>query len=162
MGSVVINKSSQADLVEGGVAGTVNIKTRRPLEFKQLFTMEFQGGAVYADLPKKTDPQLSGLIGWKSEEGNAGVMLQMFSEKRHLRRDGQEMLGYNQIKAGSAIALSNPDLAGVWYPNAVGSALFEQERKRDGALIDVQIKPCLLYTSPSPRDRQKSRMPSSA
>ena len=26
----------------------------------------------------------------------------------------------------------------------------------------VKIKPCLLYTSPSPRDRQKSRMPSSA
>ena len=25
-----------------------------------------------------------------------------------------------------------------------------------------QGKPCLLYTSPSPRDRQKSRMPSSA
>ena len=24
------------------------------------------------------------------------------------------------------------------------------------------VKPCLLYTSPSPRDRQKSRMPSSA
>ena len=24
------------------------------------------------------------------------------------------------------------------------------------------IYPCLLYTSPSPRDRQKSRMPSSA
>ena len=24
------------------------------------------------------------------------------------------------------------------------------------------IKACLLYTSPSPRDRQKSRMPSSA
>ena len=24
------------------------------------------------------------------------------------------------------------------------------------------IRPCLLYTSPSPRDRQKSRMPSSA
>ena len=26
----------------------------------------------------------------------------------------------------------------------------------------VNGKPCLLYTSPSPRDRQKSRMPSSA
>ena len=25
-----------------------------------------------------------------------------------------------------------------------------------------KFKPCLLYTSPSPRDRQKSRMPSSA
>ena len=26
----------------------------------------------------------------------------------------------------------------------------------------IQPEPCLLYTSPSPRDRQKSRMPSSA
>ena len=29
-------------------------------------------------------------------------------------------------------------------------------------IIDTQHKVCLLYTSPSPRDRQKSRMPSSA
>ena len=32
----------------------------------------------------------------------------------------------------------------------------EYERRRE------QIESCLLYTSPSPRDRQKSRMPSSA
>ena len=31
----------------------------------------------------------------------------------------------------------------------------------DGNIIS-NIPPCLLYTSPSPRDRQKSRMPSSA
>ena len=30
------------------------------------------------------------------------------------------------------------------------------------ALIPIKNDPCLLYTSPSPRDRQKSRMPSSA
>ena len=28
--------------------------------------------------------------------------------------------------------------------------------------FEEEIKGCLLYTSPSPRDRQKSRMPSSA
>ena len=28
--------------------------------------------------------------------------------------------------------------------------------------VEAEIKGCLLYTSPSPRDRQKSRMPSSA
>jgi alcohol dehydrogenase len=33
---------------------------------------------------------------------------------------------------------------------------------RDYEGVDKMIKPCLLYTSPSPRDRQKSRMPSSA
>ena len=32
----------------------------------------------------------------------------------------------------------------------------------DLALVSGVWKPCLLYTSPSPRDRQKSRMPSSA
>ena len=29
-------------------------------------------------------------------------------------------------------------------------------------LINLLVNRCLLYTSPSPRDRQKSRMPSSA
>ena len=29
-------------------------------------------------------------------------------------------------------------------------------------LIPEPLESCLLYTSPSPRDRQKSRMPSSA
>ena len=30
------------------------------------------------------------------------------------------------------------------------------------AITDEMFATCLLYTSPSPRDRQKSRMPSSA
>ena len=32
----------------------------------------------------------------------------------------------------------------------------------DAKIKIKDIGPCLLYTSPSPRDRQKSRMPSSA
>ena len=34
--------------------------------------------------------------------------------------------------------------------------------ERLGHIEDVRLDTCLLYTSPSPRDRQKSRMPSSA
>ena len=37
----------------------------------------------------------------------------------------------------------------------------EQEQER-GITITSAATTCLLYTSPSPRDRQKSRMPSSA
>ena len=33
---------------------------------------------------------------------------------------------------------------------------------RDGKVNIAESYACLLYTSPSPRDRQKSRMPSSA
>ena len=37
-----------------------------------------------------------------------------------------------------------------------------RQPKSDLALVGVYLFTCLLYTSPSPRDRQKSRMPSSA
>ena len=141
VGSVVVHKTSEASLVEGGLTGSVNIITRKPLEFRKGFTAEVQLGAVYASLPKKTDPQFSALFNWKNPEQDLGVLLQVFSEKRSLRRDGLEVLGYNQIAAGSKVALSNPDLAGVWYPRSIGAALFEQERKREGGLIEVQFKP---------------------
>ena len=36
-----------------------------------------------------------------------------------------------------------------------------QDKKVDFAMFTKSLN-CLLYTSPSPRDRQKSRMPSSA
>ena len=32
----------------------------------------------------------------------------------------------------------------------------------NGRVVKVEIQGCLLYTSPSPRDRTRSRMPSSA
>ena len=42
-----------------------------------------------------------------------------------------------------------------------GNYVPSEEMDLDGEFIQ-QWKDCLLYTSPSPRDRQKSRMPSSA
>ena len=55
--------------------------------------------------------------------------------------------------AGSMLN-SNPN---VNFVNHAGELLALGE----GA-IPLSINTCLLYTSPSPRDRQKSRMPSSA
>ncbi len=151
---VVVHKSSEASLVEGGVAGSVDIITRRPLDFRNPFSFEASAGAVYADLPSKTDPQLSALVNWKNADSNFGVMLQGFYEKRHLRRDGVELLGYDTISPtswlvtgqadpanGVAAGTPHPDLAGVQYPTLIGAAFFEQERKRDGGLIDAQWKP---------------------
>ncbi|MGL4575785.1 MAG: TonB-dependent receptor [Burkholderiaceae bacterium] len=149
---VIVRKSAQADLVEGGVAGTVDIITRKPLEFRKPLTLEVQAGAVYADLPGKTDPQLSALVNWKNDANTFGIMVQAFSQKRSLRRDGVEMLGYSKIDATivdsqtgqlrpTRIAATNPDLVGVSYPNAIGSALFEQTRERTGGLLALQFKP---------------------
>ena len=42
-----------------------------------------------------------------------------------------------------------------------GNYLSDKQFIYDNQIVD-QVSGCLLYTSPSPRDRQKSRMPSSA
>ncbi|WP_273670089.1 TonB-dependent receptor [Janthinobacterium fluminis] len=138
---VTVQKSAQADQVEGGVAGAVNIETRKPLAFKQALTAELALQAIYADLPGRTDPQISGLVNWKNEANSLGVLLQLFSQTRHERRDGQEFFGYTPIAAGSPAALAYPELAGVLAPQGVNAALFEQTRKRRGGSIDVQLKP---------------------
>jgi iron complex outermembrane recepter protein len=138
---VVVNKSSMASLVEGGTAGSVNIVTRRPLDFKDSVTFMGSVGAVYSDLPDQYEPQVSALFGWKNQSDTFGILMQGFSEERSLRRDGVEILGYEGIAPGSAIAISNPDLAGVQYPRMIGAALFEQKRERKGGLVDIQIAP---------------------
>lgn len=139
---VVVQKSSEADLVEGGVAGTVNIVTRKPLDdFNKEFTVQASAGAVYSDLPSKSAPQFSALLSWRNPDSTFGIMGQGFYEDRYLRRDGTEILGYDQIAPGSAIATADPNLTNVWYPHLIGSALFTQERKRTGGLLNVQLKP---------------------
>ena len=40
--------------------------------------------------------------------------------------------------------------------------LFDVDYVKEGQDWYLRVYICLLYTSPSPRDRQKSRMPSSA
>ncbi len=139
--SVVVHKSSQASLVEGGVAGSIDIVTRKPLDFKNPLTLQGSAGVVSANLPSKTDGQYSALFNWKNDTGNFGVLVQGFWESRHLRRDGVELLGYEQFAAGSAVATAHPDLAGVYYPALIGAALFEQKRERKGGLVDVEFKP---------------------
>ena len=51
---------------------------------------------------------------------------------------------------------------GQYVPETLMPALFELEDAASNAWKDKLFVDCLLYTSPSPRDRQKSRMPSSA
>jgi len=139
---VLVKKSSEASLVEGGVAGSVDIITRKPLEsFTKPFTLEATAGAVYADLPSKASPQFSALANFRNDDATFGVLAQGFYEDRYLRRDGTEILGYDTINPLSAIALAHPDLANVVYPTEIGSALFTQERKRTGGLLNVEFKP---------------------
>ncbi|MEO7066074.1 MAG: TonB-dependent receptor [Rhodanobacter sp.] len=138
---VVVHKTSEARLVEGGAAGTVNIITRKPLEFAKPITAQAQVGAAYSDLPSSTKPQFSGLFNYRNDDSTFGVMAQAFYQERSLQRNGQEVLGLQQLTATDPIVGAHPDLQGVYVPQLIGNVLFTQKRKREGGSIDVQFKP---------------------
>jgi iron complex outermembrane recepter protein len=150
--TVVVHKSQSADMTEGGVSGSINIETRRPLVFKKDLTAEAFVGAQYGSLGEKSSPQANGLLAWKNADSTFGVLGQVFYEERKIRRDGQEFLGYTTIPAtiagptpGSMIpnpmVTAFPALAGAAIPTEIGSALFTQTRKREGGTLDLQFAP---------------------
>ena len=141
VGQVVVHKTAQASDIDGGVAGNVDIQTRKPLDFKNPVTVQATVGGVYAELPDKTDPQFSALLNLNNDDRTFGVLLQAFYEDRHLRRDGQEFLGYDTIHADSPMAQAHPDLANVAYPILLGATEFTGERKRKGGYADLQWAP---------------------
>ena len=153
VGQVTVYKTSQADLIEGGATGSVDIQTRSPLSLAKSLTLDGSISAAYSTSTRKTDPQVSGLIGWKNEAKTLGVIFQAFSESRHDRRDGQEFLGYNTVSfqdiyglsAGdpqlAALRAAHPGLDGATFANNVNATLLEMNMQRKGAMLDVELKP---------------------
>jgi iron complex outermembrane receptor protein len=134
IGSTEVYKGSQADLDEGGIGGTVNIRTRDPLDLPSgMFSASLSG--AYTELADSTDPQVGALYSWKNDAETFGLLLAGIYQERNLRRDGIEFLGYSD----RAIAAEGGEVAAV--PDLVGSALFEQERVRTGFNFGLQLKP---------------------
>src|SRR5690606_35134144 len=64
---VEVIKSATADMDEGAIGGTVNIKTFRPLDLgENKLSASVQGS--YAELADTVDPRVSGLASWVNED----------------------------------------------------------------------------------------------
>ena len=66
-----------------------------------------------------------------------------------------------------AIICSNYEVSKKFYTEVLGCTIVKEtyRAERDSYKLDLAINDnyiCLLYTSPSPRDTERSRMPSSA
>ena len=131
VGQLEVYKSPQADIEEGGVGATINVHTRNPLDLDPL-TISASGQMVYSERAEKWNPQASGLVSWKNAAETFGILLGAVYQKRDIRRDGVEVLGY----------FSDPDVAGgAQIPSLIGSALFQQERERIGGNLGLQFRP---------------------
>jgi iron complex outermembrane recepter protein len=153
IGRAIVYKNGQADITEGGIGGAVDVITRKPLDFSKALTAEVAVGAAYTSLADKTSPQASALLGWNNEARNFGVLLQVFKEDRQLRRDGVENFGVTTLTTQATTdptrcltvsgrqVCGDASLKGLRMPGNLASALFEGERKREGAFLALQFKP---------------------
>ncbi|HET9474641.1 MAG TPA: TonB-dependent receptor, partial [Steroidobacteraceae bacterium] len=134
IGQTEVIKGSQADIEEGGIGGTVNIKTRNPLDLPSTtFSGSLQG--AFTELADSTDPQATALFSWKNDADSVGILLAGIYQERNIRRDGIEFLGYSDR------AIADQGGATVAVPDLLGSALFEQDRVRTGANFGLQFRP---------------------
>ncbi len=137
VGTIVVNRSAQANLIEGGAAGTVDIQTRTPLSFKERLTGAATLEAAYSTNAQSTDPAVTAMLNWKNDDNTFGLLGQVFSQTRKLLRSGSEGVWWD--KAGATYP--DASIAGKNISLLSGAVMFEQTRKRSGSYIEAEWKP---------------------
>ena len=123
LGGVNIYKNQTADMIEGGIGGTVSLLTRKPFDQEgQMVAINAEGR--WGDINNQWNTGTSGLYSnrWDTDSGEFGFLIQAQTSERE--------------------AISNAVHINPYVPYD-SWALAGAER----------FSGCLLYTSPSPRDR---------
>ncbi|MDB5748380.1 MAG: TonB-dependent receptor [Massilia sp.] len=157
LNQALVYKTSQANLVDGGLAGTINVTTRKPLSQKERFGGIISGGVSYAELPGKAGPDFNATFNWKNEAGTFGIIAQGFAEKRYVRRDSASRFaysggsGWDVINTSTMLGITDASLAGTGYkaadlngvriPGSMSTEFVESVRDRKGGMFSAQYKP---------------------
>lgn len=134
---VDVYKTSTPEMIPGGVAGRIDIRLRRPLDFPGL---EVAGSAraIYSDQSKKWSYITSGLLSdrWQTAGGGEfGVLIGASYNRRRYQDQTAFNFGFNNFK-NSATGGSN-----VLIPDTVGGLITEGDRQRPAGNFSVQWKP---------------------
>lgn len=96
LGAVEVVKNQTADLISGGIAGTVNLITRKPFDSdNRLIAVSAQ--ANYADYRDETTPSFSALFAdnWDTDSGKFGLLLAASGSEFKTRGDGFGLGNYH-------------------------------------------------------------------
>ena len=85
---VDVFKNPSAEHIEGGIGGIINVRTRKPLDFKGL-TIGAAVSGRYNDLSEKISPEVFGLIAdrWQAGDGEMGFMIAANYQESNNRSD---------------------------------------------------------------------------
>ncbi|WP_229490259.1 TonB-dependent receptor [Pseudoduganella namucuonensis] len=130
---VDVYKTQGADMVEGGTAGVIDVRTSRPFDFKGLHAT-VTGRVENRDKSKTNDPQASGMVSnrWKTDFGDIGALIGLSYQKGHYQDEITWSAPPARLVPGDPAATGPIDLGHV---NALG------ERVRYSANWALQWRP---------------------
>lgn len=159
LSSVEVVKNQTADLIAGGIAGTVNLVTRKPFDSNGRM-VSFSAKGSYGDFREEFTPGFSGLYSdrWETGAGEFGFLLAGSTSEYKTRGDGIGVANYYSrgdafkgIEAWGAVVgidptspLDGPALPGqptgtVFYaPGQFSLRTAENDRERDGFTTSLQ------------------------
>jgi TonB-dependent receptor len=147
LGRLEVYKSPEARLPEGSLGGTVFMHTRQPLDL-EANSIAGSIGYDYNDQASDGKPNASILYNWKNNDSTFGfnVAAQHYEEK--VDRQGIEIFGYHPVSdyaanspAVAAQVASGALDANALVPDEINAAYFQQTRKRNSAVVNLQFKP---------------------
>lgn len=136
LSAIHVFKTSTADQLEGGIGGTIDLRTRRPFDFAGR-TLVTSARMVHGDLVGATKPQVSVLASerWNLESaGEFGALLSLAHQRRAFRED--------QKSSGTPVSRANL-IAGqtVIAPSGTSETRSIGERRRSAADLVLQWRP---------------------
>ena len=164
LSSAELYKTPEARLDEGGIGGTVILRTRRPLDVESGSGFVNAEG-TWADTTKKTDGQFSGQYAWHDESKRFGVLVGFTQQKRTTRTMGASTENWqwygDNYRTNPALDVNGKesDLNSYWWgqsgfydqngkyytnfmmPTSVNLNVKSEERERKGGQLTLQFKP---------------------
>ncbi len=119
---VTVSKSSHAEQLEGGIGGTVDLKTRRSLMLDEGFTSVARLQASTGSITETTDPELNGLVGFNADDRYGMSLAFSYAD---------QSLSANQTHTRAGVANRADALMMMNWDGPVSTA-FVTERERIG------------------------------
>ncbi|WP_445193933.1 TonB-dependent receptor [Sphingomonas sp. Tas61C01] len=143
LSSIEVFKEPTSDMIEGGLGGTVNLNTLKPLDRKG-FHAAFDAEANYSDFRDKWSPVASVLVSdtWETRLGTFGLLLDYSYSDLKVRSDGIQATNF-QTRDGlttPAGVLRNrlPGRDVAFAPIGASFRTQDTERKRYGSAVAAQ------------------------
>lgn len=135
VGGVEVSKNATADMTEGGIAGTINLITRKPFDSDDLVLVGTVRGS-YGTLIDEVTPSFAGVASnvWDTDIGRFGALVSLSASRFSARGDGVGVFNYYNPNTVDGVT---PD-GNLMAPHAGAARQQFNERDRLGFAASLQ------------------------